>query len=536
MEKSYFDVTDLPGSPLQSAFQPSQNQQEEDAELEKLTDFSNISIEESYSGPHIKFPLTLSTVKKMIEAFKTGQVLHAKYTLQLLHEIRNKLKLMPNISQATTSLAKQITICGDLHGKIDDLFMIFYKNGLPSTENPYIFNGDFVDRGPNSVEIALLLFSFILLYPNEVYLNRGNHEDHIMNLRYGFIKEVMSKYRKHATKVVRLFEDVFSWLPLATIIDAKILVVHGGISDKTDLTYMKNIDRHKPGGDWSLLLKPGADWSLLLKPGGDWSLLLKPGADWSLLLKPGGDWSLLLKPGGDWSLLLKPGGDWSLLLKPGGDWSLLLKPGGDCLSIVEESAIRDLRYKIIANKSTLMEEFLKYDTHKNGTITVGEWAQCMSGVLDLQIPWRSFKDKLVEVDGDGRVMYETCVDLDVIHNLTSGPSITETLYRNKTNLETIFRIMDKDNSGQISMDEFGEACKILAEHINSSISDEQVRDMAKSIDMNKDGYIDFNEFLEAFRLVDPHSGKTLVPSRPGSSRSMLKANGKTKSKENVNMV
>ena len=52
------------------------------------------------------------------------------------------------------------------------------------------------------------------------------------------------------------------------------------------------------------------------------------------------------------------------------------------------------------------------------------------------------------------------------------------------------------------MDEFEEACDILSEHSSITIPKEHVLNMAHNMDMNKDGLIDFNEFLEAFRIVD----------------------------------
>ena len=51
--------------------------------------------------------------------------------------------------------------------------------------------------------------------------------------------------QKNAGKIVRLFQDVFSWLPLVSIIDQKVWVSHGGISDQTSISYIEKINRHK---------------------------------------------------------------------------------------------------------------------------------------------------------------------------------------------------------------------------------------------------------------------------------------------------
>ena len=97
----------------------------------------------------------------------------------------------------------------------------------------YLFNGDFVDRGSFGLEVILTLFAYKWLYPKSFYLTRGNHEHAGMNNRYGFEREVKTKFSEI---MFAIFSDTFVTLPLANLINKKILVVHGGLSNKNDTT------------------------------------------------------------------------------------------------------------------------------------------------------------------------------------------------------------------------------------------------------------------------------------------------------------
>ena len=89
-----------------------------------------------------------------------------------------------------------------------------------------MFNGDFVDRGSFSVEVIIALFAFKLSNPKCIYLNRGNHESNEMNIMYGFTGEVKHKY---CSDTFSLFSKVFEQLPLATLINEKVIILHGGL-------------------------------------------------------------------------------------------------------------------------------------------------------------------------------------------------------------------------------------------------------------------------------------------------------------------
>ena len=143
-----------------------------------------------------------------------------------------------------------VNICGDTHGQYNDLLRLFEFGGRPPQTN-YLFLGDYVDRGKNSVETMGLLLAYKIKYPNNIFLLRGNHESEIINHVYGFYDECKRRYN---AKVYKLFSDCFNWLPISAIVDDKILCMHGGISpDLTSLDRIRKIVRPTEVPDKGLL-------------------------------------------------------------------------------------------------------------------------------------------------------------------------------------------------------------------------------------------------------------------------------------------
>ena len=130
-------------------------------------------------------------------------------------------------------MSKCIHVCGDVHGQYEDLVHILKVKGEPSETNKYLVNGDIVDRGPQSLECIVLLLAWQIAQPGSVFLNRGNHEAEAMNLKDGFHEELTRKYGDPV--LFDLFQEVFSWLPAATLVDSKVFVTHGGLSSIPDL-------------------------------------------------------------------------------------------------------------------------------------------------------------------------------------------------------------------------------------------------------------------------------------------------------------
>jgi serine/threonine-protein phosphatase PP1 catalytic subunit len=136
---------------------------------------------------------------------------------------------------ALLELAAPVKIVGDVHGQYTDLIRMFEMCGFPPNSN-YLFLGDYVDRGKQSLETILLLLCYKLKFPENFFLLRGNHECANVTRVYGFYDECK---RRCNIKVWKAFIDTFNTLPIAAIVAQKIFCVHGGLSPS--LSHMDDI-------------------------------------------------------------------------------------------------------------------------------------------------------------------------------------------------------------------------------------------------------------------------------------------------------
>jgi len=147
-------------------------------------------------------------------------------------------------------LGAPIKICGDIHGQFHDLLRLFEYGGLPPESN-YLFLGDYVDRGKQSLEVVSLLFAYKIKYPENFFILRGNHECAGINRIYGFYDECR---RRFSVKLWKSFCNTFNCLPCCAIIDDKIICMHGGLSPQlSEMNQIANISRPCDVPDTGLL-------------------------------------------------------------------------------------------------------------------------------------------------------------------------------------------------------------------------------------------------------------------------------------------
>ncbi|KAJ8540324.1 hypothetical protein K7X08_030243 [Anisodus acutangulus] len=153
--------------------------------------------------------------------------------------------VFPNLLE----LEAPIKICGDIHGQYSDL-QLFEYGGFPTQSN-YLFLGDYVDRGKQSLETICLLLAYKIKYPENFFLLRGNHECASISRLDGFYDECK---RRFSVRLWKISTDCFNCLPVAALIDEKILCMHGGLSpDLNHLDQIRNLQRPTDVPDAGLL-------------------------------------------------------------------------------------------------------------------------------------------------------------------------------------------------------------------------------------------------------------------------------------------
>jgi protein phosphatase len=144
-------------------------------------------------------------------------------------------------------IPENLVVVGDIHGDIISLRKILdefrWEDFLTSEENILIFLGDYVDRGQNSIEVLLCLCKLKSLYPNNVFLLRGNHEayHHFPFSSFSLPDELRTKFgikgvEFYLENIRPLFDSLFGFCE----IDSFALLLHGGLPVVEDLKFFEN--------------------------------------------------------------------------------------------------------------------------------------------------------------------------------------------------------------------------------------------------------------------------------------------------------
>jgi hypothetical protein len=126
------------------------------------------------------FPREDASLKELAgQDFEFPTMAHRAQAICLL---ANHCKTIVKSQPTLVNVPAPCKVLGDIHGQFRDMLILLARFGFPTHKGgdvettSYIFNGDWIDRGQHQLEVVLLLMAIKVLYPNRVFLVRGNHE------------------------------------------------------------------------------------------------------------------------------------------------------------------------------------------------------------------------------------------------------------------------------------------------------------------------------------------------------------------------
>ncbi|OQS02982.1 calcineurin-like phosphoesterase [Thraustotheca clavata] len=532
---------------------------------------STIDITELYEGVRLHDPITREDAIALVESFKRGQKLHKSYVMQILHTCLDRLQRKPNVTYLSIAPAPHITIIGDLHGQLDDLLLILRENGYPSPENPYVFNGDIVDRGSRSIEVSLIILTWMLVYPDFVHINRGNHEDKSITEVFGFMKECAAKYDM---EVYNLYCIVFKWLPLATVLDKRILILHGGVTREPitlediqklprqyyDLAKYRDNGRTKEEKKMFKHMRKVKDilWSdpaaapgwkenargagINYGPDHVYKFMVKNRLELVIrsheCVPKGFDWPygakgmlVTLFSASNYCGAANNMGCFmripqSLNAKPSFFQYMATTSETDIVA----SNLEGLFAVIITHREELLQKFQEADAEKTSLVSLNQWELIMEAELQLKLNWQAIRPLLTSMDSNQMInyiqfldRYQTAGQVETNDNdttTTERRSMFNNMYRYRKRLEALFQVFDRDGNGTINLEEFKAGIEILNSHLPPNMKPfTNPEELMRSLDFSHDNEININEFMECFRI---HANLT-VQAKWRRARTKLKA-------------
>jgi diadenosine tetraphosphatase ApaH/serine/threonine PP2A family protein phosphatase len=487
------------------------------------------------------------TAQEVIQAIKHGKMLTAESLILLMEASTRQLLREPTVIDLTGRGA--ISVVGDLHGSLPCLHNALKIAPPAQPDRVVVFDGDFVDRGDQSLEVLCTLLILKLAYPNHVYLLRGNHEDSLIATAYGFRDEVERTFRdgNEQCLVWDKICRVFAALPLCATTDTA-MILHGGLPSAdfnlSQLAQISPADRSKlqtviePKSDAERLI---ADvlWSdptnkhfkisdnvfrgigkmfgidvaaTVLKRHGLLYLVrghevMEQGVN---AMACGPDCEVVTV----FSSASYPNGQGSNLgavlnLDSGGSYSSVAYSYEQALHLEGERSVDVIgivRNLIKSNKSKL-ERAMVAASDKEGRVSIDQWCALMGQTLELDdLPWRILQPALAPAVDDemidcGAFLSRYVVRLASGVNVAGGTDQVEILHENHDALMAVFRYLDVDHNGTIDKEEFRTGLGVLNKRLPRGRQLQNVDELFQALDLDGNGVIDINEFEQIFTAL-----------------------------------